>query len=103
MRDPESASVRSLVGQGGLDAGCEFIDVTVTVVDAEADAQAVAAVIGDYLLCQKALVEVGGAVGFEGQEMAARDAGRRQQRRTCLLYTSPSPRDVEESRMPSSA
>ena len=24
-------------------------------------------------------------------------------RRTCLLYTSPSPRDVEESRMPSSA
>ena len=24
-------------------------------------------------------------------------------RHTCLLYTSPSPRDVEESRMPSSA
>ena len=24
-------------------------------------------------------------------------------RNTCLLYTSPSPRDVEESRMPSSA
>ena len=24
-------------------------------------------------------------------------------RRSCLLYTSPSPRDVEESRMPSSA
>ena len=24
-------------------------------------------------------------------------------RQTCLLYTSPSPRDVEESRMPSSA
>ena len=26
-----------------------------------------------------------------------------QERETCLLYTSPSPRDVEESRMPSSA
>ena len=26
-----------------------------------------------------------------------------QEVRTCLLYTSPSPRDVEESRMPSSA
>ena len=26
-----------------------------------------------------------------------------QQPLTCLLYTSPSPRDVEESRMPSSA
>ena len=27
----------------------------------------------------------------------------RQQLLSCLLYTSPSPRDVEESRMPSSA
>ena len=26
-----------------------------------------------------------------------------QQNTACLLYTSPSPRDVEESRMPSSA
>ena len=26
-----------------------------------------------------------------------------KQKRDCLLYTSPSPRDVEESRMPSSA
>ena len=26
-----------------------------------------------------------------------------QKTKTCLLYTSPSPRDVEESRMPSSA
>ena len=32
-----------------------------------------------------------GRVLFEGQDI------------TCLLYTSPSPRDVEESRMPSSA
>ena len=30
-------------------------------------------------------------------------AGPTQQSTTCLLYTSPSPRDVEESRMPSSA
>ena len=28
---------------------------------------------------------------------------RTQWQNTCLLYTSPSPRDVEESRMPSSA
>ena len=26
-----------------------------------------------------------------------------EERKACLLYTSPSPRDVEESRMPSSA
>ena len=29
--------------------------------------------------------------------------GRQQAIAVCLLYTSPSPRDVEESRMPSSA
>ena len=29
--------------------------------------------------------------------------GRAEPLDTCLLYTSPSPRDVEESRMPSSA
>ena len=40
---------------------------------------------------------------------AENPAAFREQRRTiarlktCLLYTSPSPRDVEESRMPSSA
>ena len=30
-------------------------------------------------------------------------ANAKSARATCLLYTSPSPRDVEESRMPSSA
>ena len=29
--------------------------------------------------------------------------GKEEQKKDCLLYTSPSPRDVEESRMPSSA
>ena len=29
--------------------------------------------------------------------------GNLKREKTCLLYTSPSPRDVEESRMPSSA
>ena len=32
-----------------------------------------------------------------------RQAGNVNQATLCLLYTSPSPRDVEESRMPSSA
>ena len=31
------------------------------------------------------------------------DGSTKYRSRTCLLYTSPSPRDVEESRMPSSA
>ena len=34
---------------------------------------------------------------------AAVHVQRKHVPRTCLLYTSPSPRDVEESRMPSSA
>ena len=33
----------------------------------------------------------------------ARDMGVAEEDLSCLLYTSPSPRDVEESRMPSSA
>ena len=37
------------------------------------------------------------ALGFTPEEM------RIWVYRVCLLYTSPSPRDVEESRMPSSA
>ena len=41
-------------------------------------------------------LERGSTEGFAWQCLAAR-------RLVCLLYTSPSPRDVEESRMPSSA
>ena len=36
-------------------------------------------------------------------EMGQLGAGDRLPGSRCLLYTSPSPRDVEESRMPSSA
>jgi len=36
-------------------------------------------------------------------DYAYRETTSRVQSNTCLLYTSPSPRDVEESRMPSSA
>ena len=36
-------------------------------------------------------------IRFRGRELAHKELG------ICLLYTSPSPRDVEESRMPSSA
>ena len=38
-----------------------------------------------------------------GQMLAVHDEKLDKQDRICLLYTSPSPRDVEESRMPSSA
>ena len=57
-------------------------------------------------------VVTGGSAGL-GFEIASHFAkngyhlvlvGRNEERlKTCLLYTSPSPRDVEESRMPSSA
>ena len=40
---------------------------------------------------------------YVGARVSDCDYGIRARRRTCLLYTSPSPRDVEESRMPSSA
>ena len=40
---------------------------------------------------------------FTGSRDIANKAGRVEWSIGCLLYTSPSPRDVEESRMPSSA
>ena len=38
-----------------------------------------------------------------GKEISDQDWDNFVYNRNCLLYTSPSPRDVEESRMPSSA
>ena len=38
-----------------------------------------------------------------GDELQSYDTQYRTKHNICLLYTSPSPRDVEESRMPSSA
>ena len=42
-------------------------------------------------------------LGAMARELAQAEAAQIKSARTCLLYTSPSPRDVEESRMPSSA
>ena len=41
--------------------------------------------------------------GFFGKLKSLKWADVKNGIRACLLYTSPSPRDVEESRMPSSA
>ena len=40
---------------------------------------------------------------YNSGEIECIDAIQASMSRDCLLYTSPSPRDVEESRMPSSA
>ena len=49
-----------------------------------------------------AFVEVVGVVGSSGQE-SLKGLGGLAGSKTCLLYTSPSPRDLSTSRMPSSA
>ena len=54
---------------------------------------------------KKALVDASGDVDKAVETLrlkGAKDVGKRAQR-TCLLYTSPSPRDRSVSRMPSSA
>ena len=51
------------------------------------------------------LIERRTVSGFNGMCLTVDTlvAGNRERDHSCLLYTSPSPRDVEESRMPSSA
>ena len=55
------------------------------------------------------ILVVGGGMAGTGATFEARHWGRDmkivcvEKANICLLYTSPSPRDVEESRMPSSA
>ena len=46
-------------------------------------------------------MQAGRQTGIEADRDRQTEAGR--QTETCLLYTSPSPRDVHKSRMPSSA
>ena len=41
--------------------------------------------------------------GFDNPDPAVQEEWKKMTLKGCLLYTSPSPRDVEESRMPSSA
>ena len=45
----------------------------------------------------------GVATGYLQAKIRNTEANDALKANTCLLYTSPSPRDVEESRMPSSA
>ena len=49
---------------------------------------------------ENATLRMGNGVIIAGSDL---DAVLQDTRKICLLYTSPSPRDVEESRMPSSA
>ena len=44
-----------------------------------------------------------GEIWFDGKNVTGMKVQKRNCSMVCLLYTSPSPRDVEESRMPSSA
>ena len=56
------------------------------------------------LLISLALVGAGAqAAGVEQAKSSAQVATELQQAKVCLLYTSPSPRDRQKSRMPSSA
>ena len=48
-------------------------------------------------------LQKGEVLGFLGPNGAGKSTTMRMLTGNCLLYTSPSPRDVEESRMPSSA
>ena len=54
-----------------------------------------------YLQCLELIDDK--TIGISSKKLAELAKVNDAQVRSCLLYTSPSPRDVEESRMPSSA
>ena len=54
-------------------------------------------------VCDNADAILKGPVGLSFEASKAIPVEEQAERGACLLYTSPSPRDVEESRMPSSA
>ena len=62
---------------------------------------AIVAVIGAFTFGSIQLAQAQDAPAAEQTEQQAAPAA--EATTACLLYTSPSPRDVEESRMPSSA
>ena len=98
LKDAQDASAAALNIAGGLEETQSNIQNAVA--DAEADALEAARAAqeaGQTLTsAQQALLDAQNAAG--DAEADALEAAR-----ACLLYTSPSPRDVEESRMPSSA
>ena len=57
-----------------------------------------------YLVIQRSLLQEQALEASQARIQALeKQVGQLQDAARCLLYTSPSPRDVEESRMPSSA
>ena len=74
--------------------------------DADQALKAFIDVVGDEL-SKGEKIQLAGFGTFEVTERAARDGINPRTKETihipCLLYTSPSPRDTERSRMPSSA
>ena len=59
--------------------------------------------IGPGPFCGMVLADLGAEVIRVDRASALGGGTREEPANSCLLYTSPSPRDVEESRMPSSA
>ena len=67
-----------------------------TVVQAELD------YVGSITIDEE-LLEAAGILEYEKVQVVDINNGQRFETYTCLLYTSPSPRDRQKSRMPSSA
>ena len=68
-----------------------------------ASAMAAFATSAEMLIATRALLGIAGATLMPSTLSLLRNMFQVERERTCLLYTSPSPRDRQKSRMPSSA
>ena len=89
----------SLTQELKIDQSLAHNGVCLTVVDTAADQYTVTAIQETLEKSNLGSIKMGDLINLERAMMM----NNRLDGHICLLYTSPSPRDVEESRMPSSA
>ena len=97
-RDELMRTMRNNLGTSVSDLGIEVIDFRVKQIDLPPELSN-----SVYERMRTERTRLAEELRSEGKEISNEIRSKADKQKVCLLYTSPSPRDVEESRMPSSA